>query len=312
MEGNRRYRLLTIRRTTNNDVGEGSLWAEVAIALEKACQLSGKSFFNFSQPSPWQWVERSRCRPALRPRLPACERSPASLCVRDVQTWENRPSPSQAPAREGLFIGTFLPPRPRGSASRSTAIGARCGGIGRGWSARRSIGPTARRSIGPGLWCIRPGGRRRGGIRSCARNISRGWRQVRLCAGDARIIARRRAGRRASAGRLAIIGRRRIIIVPAAAGEKGAGHRYANCQKFHAPLLCVRGGQKSNKSAAASQEEGSGQFPGNFVRSPALRRKLPRGDRLKAELRAPWRRASPPFDKRACGTYNEFPLIARR
>jgi hypothetical protein len=47
-DGNRRYSLLTNRRTTNNDVGEGSLWTKVAITLENACQLSGKSSLNFS------------------------------------------------------------------------------------------------------------------------------------------------------------------------------------------------------------------------------------------------------------------------
>ena len=103
---NRRYRLLTIRRSTNNDVGEGSLWAEVVIALENACQLYGESFLNFSQARPRQWVGRSRCRPALRHRDSlACERSPAPLRVRDVQTRENRPSPSQAqPAKGFLFL----------------------------------------------------------------------------------------------------------------------------------------------------------------------------------------------------------------
>ena len=55
--------LLTIRRSMNHDVGEESLGAEVAITLEKACQLYGESFLNFSQAGPWQWVGRSRCRP---------------------------------------------------------------------------------------------------------------------------------------------------------------------------------------------------------------------------------------------------------
>ena len=250
-------------------LARGVFWAEVATALEKACQLNGEPFLNFSQPSPWEWVGRSRCRPALRPRLSACERSPPSLRVRDVQTRENRPSPSQAMPAKG-----FLFRRIQSSASSraSTGIGGRSSkgvarrrGIGRGQGGIRAgsrIGAAALRCIGAAaLRHIGAAGRRSAIIGDRSGNSGWARRQVRCCAGCARIIARRRTGGRASAGWLAIIRRRRrIIIMPASTGEKNTGHRYGNCQEFHAPLLCVGGGRKSNKSAAAGQEEGSGRF----------------------------------------------------
>ncbi len=101
--GNRRYRLLTIRRSTNNDVGEESLWAEVVITLEKACQLYGESFLNFSQAGPWQWVGRSRCRPAQHRDSQHVNGVPhpfaSGVCNK------GKPSePFAGPAREGLFI----------------------------------------------------------------------------------------------------------------------------------------------------------------------------------------------------------------
>jgi hypothetical protein len=145
--------------------------------------------------------------------------------------------------------GTSVP------SGRRDLLSPRHGRVGIG--GRGSIRGAARwRGIGRGCaaWsCIGGGGRGRIG---CPRNIGRSGRQVRCSAGRTRIIA----GRGTSAARrLAIIGRwRRVIFMPASAGEKSTGHRYGNCQKFHAPLLCVGGGQESNKSAATGQEEGSG------------------------------------------------------
>ena len=185
----------------------------------------------------------------LRKRLSACERSPASHRVRDVKTRENRPSPSLAsPAKGFLFLNC--------SARRQGWAGITAGSSVLNAS-RGRIGIDARRRVG---------GWRRDVTGDCPRNDGRSRLQVGRSAG----CAGRRAGRGTSAGRLAVIGRwRGIIIVPAPAGDKHASYREGHSEKFHAPLPSVGGGgQESNKSAATGQEEGSGQARNNQTFSP--------------------------------------------
>jgi hypothetical protein len=134
------------------------------------------------------------------------------------------------PRRAFLFL-RLAPPR-RGGAEASarsciTSAAWRRRYVGATAWSRRYIAPAGRRRIGASRWPTIIGGSGNGG---------RGRAQVRCCAGCARIIARRCAGWSASAGRLAIIGRwRRIIIVPTPA--ENTRHYYGNCQESHVPLL---------------------------------------------------------------------------
>jgi hypothetical protein len=170
--------------------------------------------------------------------------------VRDVQTGNTVRALRRPRPRRAFYFG--LASSPLNSAPRrQRGVGISAGDlISSAWR-RRYVGRGRRRAI---IW------------RNSGWNTGRRWLQVLWRARRAGIV-RWGAGRGTSAaGRLAIIGgRRRVIIVPTAASDQGTSRDRGNCQSSHAPLLCVGGGQESNKSAATGQEEGSGQDRGTLA-----------------------------------------------